>query len=76
MYPVSLIKVDPSTGALIRDASGLCVRCKPGDCGEMVGKIINDNPVKEFSGYVSAEETNRKIVHNVFSQGDKAFTSG
>ncbi|GFS48578.1 long-chain fatty acid transport protein 1 [Nephila pilipes] len=31
LYPVSLIKVDPETGQVLRDKRGLCIRCQPGD---------------------------------------------
>jgi len=41
-----------------------------------VGRIVKNNPVKEFTGYVSGEETNKKIIHDVFSKGDTAFVSG
>lgn len=30
IYPVTLIKVEPSTGEPIRDEKGLCIRCEPG----------------------------------------------
>lgn len=30
IYPVSLIKVEPSTGEPIRNEKGLCIRCEPG----------------------------------------------
>jgi solute carrier family 27 fatty acid transporter 1/4 len=39
IYPIRLLKVDPCTGEFVRDARGYCVRCKPGDTGEIVGAI-------------------------------------
>jgi hypothetical protein len=29
-YPIAIIRVDPHTGDPIRDAKGLCIRCKAG----------------------------------------------
>ena len=39
VYPVALIRVDEE-GQPIRDESGLCIKCEPGQPGEFVGKII------------------------------------
>jgi len=75
-YPVRLVKVDENTGELIRDKDGLCIRCRPGEYGEMVGKIIKGNPLKDFVGYVSNNDTNKKLIRDVFSKGDVAFSSG
>jgi len=76
LYPVALVKVNEVTGEVVRGPDGMCLRCKPGEHGEMVGKIIRGNPVKEFSGYLSHKETSKKLLRNVFSQGDVAFSSG
>ena len=38
IYPVTIIKVDPDTGEIVRGADGLAVRTKPGDVGQIVGK--------------------------------------
>ena len=39
VYPVSLIRVDEE-GEPVRDKSGLCIMCRPGEPGEFVGKIV------------------------------------
>ncbi|GFS99612.1 long-chain fatty acid transport protein 4 [Trichonephila clavipes] len=75
LYPVSLIKVDPETGQVMRNEKGLCIRCKPGEPGEMVGKIVS-NPVNSFDGYANRNDTNKKIIRNCFERGDMAFLSG
>lgn len=75
-FPVRLVKVDENTGELIRDKDGLCVRCKPGEYGEMVGKIVRGSPLKDFVGYVSNNDTNKKLIKDVFNKGDVAFSSG
>lgn len=60
----------------MRDKNGMCIRCKPGDTGEVIGKIVRGNPIKDFVGYVSDAATSKKIVRDVFQKGDVAFASG
>ncbi|XP_035207925.1 long-chain fatty acid transport protein 4-like [Stegodyphus dumicola] len=76
LYPVRLIKVDPETGKPLRNARGLCIQCQPGEPGEMVGKIVNSNPINQFDGYVSNKDTEKKIIRDCFTKGDMAFLSG
>jgi len=77
IYPVTLIKVDEETGEPIRDPrTGLVMRCQPGEEGELVGKIVENHPVREFQGYADANATNKKIVKDVFRKGDSVFRTG
>lgn len=76
VYPVALIKIDEQTNEPVRDEDGLCVPCRGGECGEFVGKIIETDPSRAFDGYVDSEASKKKVVHNVFQVGDKAFRSG
>jgi solute carrier family 27 fatty acid transporter 1/4 len=74
---VTLIKVDEVTGEPIRDLrTGLVVRCRPNEDGELVGRIVENHPVREFQGYADSTSTNKKIVRDVFSKGDAAFRTG
>ena len=76
ILPLGLIKVDEE-GIPIRDPqTGLCIRCSPGEPGEFVGIIQQNHPVREFSGYSDAESTSKKILRNVWKQGDICFRSG
>jgi len=76
IYPVQLIKVDQASGELLRNKNGLCMRCGPGEPGELVGKIVAGNPMREFDGYASAEATKKKIGYDIFKKGDKYFLTG
>lgn len=77
IYPVTLIRVDEETGEPIRDhKTGLVLRCKPNEPGELVGKIVDNHPVREFDGYADSTSTTKKIVRNVFRKGDAAFRTG
>lgn len=75
VYPVSLIRVDEE-GEIVRDARGLCVKCRPGEPGEFVGKIVMGHPARDFQGYVDKVATSNKIIADVFRKGDMYFRSG
>ena len=76
LLPLGLIRVNEVTGEEIRGENGLCIRCKPGEPGEFVGKIVKNHPVRDFDGYADTNATKKKIVKDVWSQGDMCFRSG
>lgn len=76
LYPLRLIKVDEETGEVVRDANGLCIPCRPGEVGEMVGVIKKNNLLLKFEGYVDKGDTQKKIYRDVFAYGDQVFSSG
>lgn len=76
VYPISIIRADPATGEPIRNHKGLCDVCKPDEPGVFVGKIIRDDPSREFLGYVDKKASEKKVVKDVFKKGDAAFLSG
>ena len=46
-----------------------------GEPGVFIGKITS-NPSRAFLGYVNKKDSEKKVVHDVFSKGDMAFLSG
>ncbi|PAV84489.1 hypothetical protein WR25_18296 [Diploscapter pachys] len=76
LYPIRLIRIDEETGEVMRDARGLCIPCKPGQVGEMVGVIKTKDALLKFEGYVNEGDTKKKIYKNVFKKGDECFASG
>lgn len=74
--PINLIKVDEDTYEPVRDKNGLCIVAKPGEVGELVGRIYNHDPQKSFDGYVNSDANKKKVYENVFVHGDRAFASG
>lgn len=42
----------------------------------MVGTIRQTDPLLNFEGYANKEDTNKKIIRNVFQRDDMVFTSG
>ena len=76
-FPLALVQFDHASGAPLRDAAGFCVRCAPGEAGEAIGRIdASAQAGAAFEGYVSAQETARKILRNVFAPGDAWYRTG
>jgi fatty-acyl-CoA synthase len=68
-----LIRYDVEADAHVRNASGFCIPCQPGEVGEAIGKI---SAVTRFEGYTSASATEKKILRDVFEKGDAYFRTG
>ena len=76
--PLVLVKFDAATGQPARDADGFCTRCSVDEIGEALGRMPSggkDGGV-EFEGYTAREDSERKIVRNVFEQGDAWYRTG
>jgi fatty-acyl-CoA synthase len=73
-----LIRHDLDTEEPVRDARGLCVECRPGEVGELVGRIPESASTAQgrFEGYTSKEATDRKVLRDVIRRGDAWFRSG
>jgi len=54
----------------------LCIRCKTGERGLLLG-MIEKSILNAFDGYVNNPSgTNRKIVENIYKIGERAFNTG
>jgi fatty-acyl-CoA synthase len=71
-FSPALAVFDVETGELVRDDQGFCVRCLPNQAGEALGKFAKDPSSigSRFEGYTTSEDTEKKVLHNVFEQGD------
>lgn len=76
ILPIVVIKVEPESGEPIRGPDGFCIRAEPNEPGEFLGKIIRNDPVKDFEGYRDNSATKKKILSDVFVKGDVYFRSG
>ena len=77
-FPLALVAFDPERGEPVRDENGRCRRCAVNEAGEAIGKIVSDGstPESQFDGYTDPSATDRKILRNVFADGDAWFRSG
>jgi fatty-acyl-CoA synthase len=76
-FPVAIIKGNGDSADPSRDEYGLCVRCKPGEIGEAIGQLSDGgNAAGRFEGYTDKTASEKKVLRNVFVQGDAWFRSG
>ena len=77
-FNVEIVKFNTETEQVVRGADGLCIKCEPGEAGEALGKISTDpnTPTGRFDGYAKKEETEKKILRDVFEKGDQWFRTG
>lgn len=73
-----LVRYDVETESHLRDHNGHLIQCKPGEVGEGIGFIVDHPDIGggRFEGYTSAEATEKKILRNVFNDGDAYWSSG
>jgi acyl-CoA synthetase (AMP-forming)/AMP-acid ligase II len=69
----ALVRCDPATGEIERDANGRCTKVQAGESGLLVGRI---SKMLRFDGYVDEKATSKKVLEDVFEPGDRYFNSG
>ena len=76
--PVALVRFDEDSGVPLRDDAGLCVRCGVNEAGEAIGEVSNvaGKHGGRFEGYADAAASEKKILRNVFAQGDAWYRTG
>jgi fatty-acyl-CoA synthase len=76
--PVALLRFDVDRGEPLRNADGFCERCGPDEVGEAVGLIpgAGKELAGRFEGYADAEASARKVLRNVFKDGDAWYRTG
>ncbi len=76
--PVALLRFDVESGEPWRNADGFCERCQPNEIGEAVGLIpgAGKELAGRFEGYADPEASARKVLRNVFKDGDSWYRTG
>src|SRR6266851_324834 len=76
-FPVVLIKCDIETSEPVRGSEGFCIPCSADETGEAIGKILDGSGRgSRFEGYTDKDASDRKILRNVFVNGDAWFRTG
>jgi fatty-acyl-CoA synthase len=76
-FPAAIVKVDAENGVPLRDENGLCVACARNEIGEAIGRIgTADEGGGRFEGYTDKAETEKKVLGDVFAEGDAWFRTG
>lgn len=71
-----LAKFDPRGERHVRNGRGMCIECKAGEVGELLGRIDPTRVTTRFEGYLGDEPTDAKILRDVKEPGDAYFRSG
>ena len=73
-----LVRYDSDSGTYPRGPDGFMQLVGVNEPGEAIGMILNlpDIVAGRFEGYTAAEDTERKIMRNVFREGDVWWFSG
>ncbi|MDR3465070.1 MAG: long-chain-acyl-CoA synthetase [Xanthobacteraceae bacterium] len=76
-FPAEIVQYDPDRELPVHDAGGFCIRCGHDEVGEAIGRLDAGSGVgSRFEGYSSREDTERKILRDVFAPGDAWFRTG
>ncbi|KAK9295155.1 hypothetical protein QLX08_010436 [Tetragonisca angustula] len=75
-HPLAIIRVNNQTYEPIRGSNGLCIRAETNEPGMFIGLIKEGDALREFNGYLDKEESQKKVIQDVFVKGDKAFLTG
>jgi fatty-acyl-CoA synthase len=76
-FPAEIVKFDVEHETPIRDERGLCIRCGKNEVGEAIGRLEQRGGIAaSFEGYSNPYDSERKILRNVFAEGDAWFRTG
>ncbi len=70
-----IVKFDIEHETPVRGTAGFCIECAADEAGEVIGRI-SDEPGKTFDGYSKQSDTQKKVLHDVFENGDSWFRTG
>ena len=70
---IELIRYDVEKEEIVRDRDGFCIRCAPGEAGEMLIQISGRT---RFEGYTNPGATEKKVLRDAFAKGDSYFRTG
>ncbi len=77
-FPARLVRFDVEKEQPVRNEQGFCVPTASNETGEAIGRIFDDpaNRGNRFEGYTNSEESEKKVLRNVFEPGDAWFRTG
>jgi fatty-acyl-CoA synthase len=78
IFPMAVVDFDVQRERPVRQADGRCVRSADGEIGELISRIEFDakKPAQRYDGYADKAESEKKILRDVFQQGDMWFRTG
>ncbi|MBW2316249.1 MAG: long-chain-acyl-CoA synthetase [Deltaproteobacteria bacterium] len=77
MSNAKIVRFDVENEAHVRSEDGFCIECDADEPGELIGRIPEgDKSSGRFEGYTSKEDTDEKILRDVFEAGDIWYRTG
>jgi citronellyl-CoA synthetase len=73
LVPYAIVKYDVEADEPLLDGNGFMQKVEPGESGLAIAEITDSTP---FVGYTDDEQTNKKILRDVFEKGDHWFDTG
>jgi fatty-acyl-CoA synthase len=70
-----IVRFDIDNEMPVRGADGLCIECADNEVGEAIGEIKNEAG-RSYEGYTQKSDTQKKILTDAFSKGDRWFRTG
>jgi fatty-acyl-CoA synthase len=70
---IRLIRYDVEKEGPVRGADGFCQETDDGEVGEAIGEINERVARERFDGYTKKEDTEKKVLRDVFRKGDAWF---
>jgi fatty-acyl-CoA synthase len=73
-----LVRFDVEADTHPRDENGHFIECDAFETGELIGMVFELPGIAagRFEGYTNTEATAKKLLHNVFTEGDVWYSSG
>jgi len=75
LLPNRIVRFDVEKQMPVRGPDGLCIECGPDEAGEAVGGL-SARAGREFEGYTTKADSDKKMLHDVFKKGDVWFRTG
>ncbi len=76
-FNARIVRFDFDKQEPARGEDGFCIQAELDEVGEMLGEIRSDDARYRFEGYEGRqEETQKKVLRDVFKQGDLWFRTG
>lgn len=83
-FQILIVEFDAETESPVRNAKGFCTVVRPGKVGELISKIDQSLPLRRlvvinarYDGYLNRPlDDQKKVLRNVFKQGDAYFRTG
>jgi citronellyl-CoA synthetase len=73
LTPYAIVRYDIDRDAPVRNEEGFMIKVSPGEQGLLIAEISEKLP---FAGYTQKQETEKKILRDVFNEGDMWFNFG